>query len=156
MTNTVWRLLGCWKRQDGTWVFDQGLADSDVAAAKEIHQRQIEKYGVDIVGDMPDLLTLPVIASYIAERDGERVDFAYMEANVEVCMGGCDARAAAALRQFSQAMIAVAKKNKFRMARVFVPRVAAGPVGKELKRTGFKLQDEMYAHWLLDLRGGKR
>lgn len=155
MTKTKWRMVGT-KRVNGVVTFSEEQAASDVEACHRIHQQQIEKYGKDVVGDEPDLLKPPVWLALVAERDDVIVDYYYAELIPEGCMGGCDTRAAASLRQAAPGLIRRMQHKGFRFIRTVAPRVVEGPVGKELRKTGFRQQDaKEYAHFLLDLRKEK-
>lgn len=146
ITPTTWRWLGV---RDGK--FDPELAERDKAACKAIHAKQVEKYGKDVVGDEPELTTFPVMLSKVAERDGEIVDFMYIEAIGEFCQGGIDAEATAALRRHAPEVIQELRNKGFRILRTAIPNIVNEEVSKPLVRAGFKEQGQ-YDHYLLDMR----
>lgn len=148
---TKWRMLGSVK-VDGENVYTQEQALIDELACELVHQEQIQRYGADVVGDLPCLTKFPVWLALVAERNGEIVDFCYFEMNLEFCQGGCDPRASAALRRVAPGLIQRFVKKGFRLLRTFIPKGAPAGIGKELKRTGLRSQDEMYEHFLLDMR----
>lgn len=145
-------MLGSRKDASGHNVWDDDVANADIAAVTALHQDQIAKYGKDKVGDMPNLLHKPVVLALVCEHAGKIIDAYYFEAVLELCGVGCSPRAAVALKHASNGLFEHFKKRGFRMMRTFIPREVAEPVGEQLELTGFKPQDEFYAHFLKDLR----
>ena len=148
---TKWRMLGA-KEQDGKLVYSDAQAESDIAAVKELHRKQVEKFGDDAVGDFPRLNHWPVELAIVFEREGKIIGCMYGECILEMCMIGDDPRATVRLKRSAPSIKEFFKEKGFRLLRTFIPRVAEKRIPEELAGVGFKNQDREYQHFLLDLR----
>lgn len=148
---TKWRMVGSVQKDD-KWVYDAVQAEKDMAAIEILHAEQVEQFGLESVGDLPEMDKFPVWLALVCERKGKVIGAWYGEMILEGCMIGCDPKATALLKRSAPGLIERFKRKGIRLLRTFVPKGADLRIGKELGRVGFRNQDEMYEHYLLDMR----
>ncbi len=101
------------------------------------------------------LISNPAILEYlVVEENGKVIGFHYQEKTLEMCHGGMSPKATLALANYHREnnIFYFAHKAGIRYAHCQVPKKLSGPVGRELKKSGFRNVSRKYKHYVLDLR----
>jgi hypothetical protein len=123
--------------------------EEDYPSIIQCHQESERRIGKEL--DLPSFDCPAVLAWMVAERDGEIVQFGYMEKLVEWKMGGHDRQALDGAIAMAPDVFSVTRAAGSRWLHCPVPKELVRPISRELNRAG--LYESPNVLFVGDLRG---